>query len=119
VSVLPAVSSLLQGEAPKGSYHDGDPTTTNLYIGHLGPAVTEEHLFDLFGRYGEINSVKGRYYCSLKADAEDGCGRMLVGNCPFDTHTLLRSILWSFLCLRFLRYICFSHVCLLVSPPSQ
>jgi U2-associated protein SR140 len=45
-------------DATKGSFPDGDPHTTNIYVGNLHPAVTEETLFDMFGRYGEINSVK-------------------------------------------------------------
>jgi U2-associated protein SR140 len=70
-----------------GSFYDGDPTTTNLYIGNLEPSVTEEHLYDLFGKYGEINSIKVMWprtdeerarnrncgFCSFKRrrDAED------------------------------------------------
>jgi hypothetical protein len=37
---------------------DGDPDTTNLYVGHLAPTVTEEMLQETFGKYGEIYSVK-------------------------------------------------------------
>ena len=42
----------------KGSFDNGDPTTTNLYVGNLAPSVTEELLNDIFGRFGPINSVK-------------------------------------------------------------
>lgn len=42
----------------KGSFDTGDPTTTNLHVGNLNPATTEEHLMELFGEFGEINSVK-------------------------------------------------------------
>eukprot|EP01040_Poterioochromonas_malhamensis_P009251 gene9251-10040_t len=42
----------------RGSFDNGDPHTTNLYIGNLNPTTTEEELVKLFGRYGEINSVK-------------------------------------------------------------
>jgi hypothetical protein len=41
-----------------GSFDTGDPHTTNIYIGNLEPSITEEHLYELFGKYGEINSVK-------------------------------------------------------------
>lgn len=53
-----ASAALGLGDGGKGSYPDGDPTTTNIYVGNLHPSVTEENLFDMFGRYGEINSVK-------------------------------------------------------------
>eukprot|EP00597_Dinobryon_sp_UTEXLB2267_P015358 CAMPEP_0170126854 /NCGR_PEP_ID=MMETSP0020_2-20130122/20042_1 /TAXON_ID=98059 /ORGANISM="Dinobryon sp., Strain UTEXLB2267" /LENGTH=920 /DNA_ID=CAMNT_0010360101 /DNA_START=2004 /DNA_END=4763 /DNA_ORIENTATION=+ len=42
----------------KGSFDNGDPNTTNIYIGNLAPTITEEQLLELFGRYGDINSVK-------------------------------------------------------------
>lgn len=42
----------------QGSMDDGDPDTTNLYVGHLAPTVTEEMLQEAFGKYGEIYSVK-------------------------------------------------------------
>eukprot|EP01035_Chromulina_nebulosa_P021171 gene21171-27429_t len=35
-----------------------DNTSTNLYIGHLAPTVTEEELFKLFSKYGDINGIK-------------------------------------------------------------
>ena len=37
---------------------DGDPETTNLYVGHLAPTVTEEMLHEAFGKFGEVYSVK-------------------------------------------------------------
>ena len=45
-------------ENVSGSHDNGDGTTTNLYVGHIAPTVTEEQLEDLFGEFGEINSVK-------------------------------------------------------------
>ncbi|KAG3243538.1 hypothetical protein PI124_g11648 [Phytophthora idaei] len=42
----------------KGSFDNGDPETTNLYVGNLAPTVTEEVLQAKFGRYGEVYSVK-------------------------------------------------------------
>jgi U2-associated protein SR140 len=44
--------------AEKGSHDTGDPTTTNLYVGNLAPTVTEELLYEIFGKFGQINSVK-------------------------------------------------------------
>mmetsp|Transcript_5859 Transcript_5859/g.24493 ORF Transcript_5859/g.24493 Transcript_5859/m.24493 type:complete len:456 (-) Transcript_5859:835-2202(-) len=41
-----------------GSHDDGDPETTNLYVGNLAPGVTEEMLAERFGRFGAIDSVK-------------------------------------------------------------
>eukprot|EP01039_Chlorochromonas_danica_P009805 gene9805-10844_t len=46
------------GGGEKGSFDTGDPQSTNLYVGNLSPATTEEDLADLFGRYGAIASVK-------------------------------------------------------------
>jgi U2-associated protein SR140 len=41
-----------------GSYDNGDPTTTNLYVGNLAPSVDEHTLMVLFGKYGPVASVK-------------------------------------------------------------
>ena len=37
---------------------DDDPDTTNLYVGNLSPQVSEEELFNHFGKFGAIQSVK-------------------------------------------------------------
>lgn len=41
-----------------GSFDDGDPYTTNLYVGNLAPDVDEEVLKREFARFGPIASVK-------------------------------------------------------------
>eukprot|EP00891_Asterochloris_glomerata_P009463 jgi/Astpho2/9463/Aster-x1581 len=41
-----------------GSFDDGDPHTTNLYIGNLAPDLNEEILKKEFGRFGPLASVK-------------------------------------------------------------
>ncbi|KAK3152304.1 hypothetical protein QOZ80_2BG0157050 [Eleusine coracana subsp. coracana] len=41
-----------------GSFEDGDPETTNLYVGNLSPKVDENFLLRTFGRFGPIASVK-------------------------------------------------------------
>ncbi|CAM0956389.1 unnamed protein product [Alopecurus aequalis] len=41
-----------------GSFDDGDPQTTNLYVGNLSPKVDENFLLRTFGRFGPIASVK-------------------------------------------------------------
>ncbi|XP_047316672.1 protein RRC1-like [Impatiens glandulifera] len=41
-----------------GSFDDGDPQTTNLYVGNLSPNVDENFLLRTFGRFGPIASVK-------------------------------------------------------------
>ncbi|KAK1372469.1 hypothetical protein POM88_028662 [Heracleum sosnowskyi] len=43
-----------------GSFDDGDPQTTNLYVGNLvpQPEVNENFLLRTFGRFGPIASVK-------------------------------------------------------------
>ncbi|XP_010278205.1 PREDICTED: protein RRC1-like isoform X3 [Nelumbo nucifera] len=45
------------GKLP-GSSDDGDPQTTNLYVGNLSPQVDENFLLRTFGRFGPIASVK-------------------------------------------------------------
>ncbi|CAD7701765.1 unnamed protein product [Ostreobium quekettii] len=42
----------------QGSFADGDPYTTNLYVGNLAPDVDEDILKKEFGRFGAIASVK-------------------------------------------------------------
>ncbi|CAL9229878.1 unnamed protein product [Arabidopsis halleri] len=41
-----------------GSLDDGDPQTTNLYVGNLSLKVDENFLLRTFGRFGPIASVK-------------------------------------------------------------
>lgn len=41
-----------------GSFDNGDPTTTNLYLGNLNPIVTENDLCDIFGKFGPLASIK-------------------------------------------------------------
>ena len=46
------------GASAQGHHDTGDPTSTNLYVGNLAPAVTEAILINTFGIYGDIASVK-------------------------------------------------------------
>ncbi|KAI8985127.1 hypothetical protein BDB01DRAFT_789003 [Pilobolus umbonatus] len=46
------------GPDDTGSFDDGDPNTTNLYVGNINPTVTETGLCHEFGKYGPIASVK-------------------------------------------------------------
>lgn len=41
-----------------GSMDDGNPYTTNLYVGNINPTTTETGLCHEFGKYGPIASVK-------------------------------------------------------------
>lgn len=41
-----------------GSHDNGDPNTTNLYLGNLCPSLTEQKLMELFGKYGPLASIK-------------------------------------------------------------
>lgn len=48
-------------EAPAptyGSMDNGDPNTTNIYLGNLSPKITEQQLMEIFGRYGPLASIK-------------------------------------------------------------
>ena len=45
-------TSLNGGYIEKGSYDNGDPTTTNLYLGNLAPTTTgtcKYYYYNLFG----------------------------------------------------------------------
>lgn len=53
-----------------------DPTSTNLYVGNLAPAATEEFLFNEFSKYGPIGSIKIMW---PRTDEERKRGR----NCGF------------------------------------
>eukprot|EP00873_Tetraselmis_striata_P014120 jgi/Tetstr1/434384/TSEL_023485.t1 len=48
----------LYPENERGSFDEGDPFTTNLYVGNLAPIVDEEVLKREFGQFGAIASVK-------------------------------------------------------------
>ncbi|KAH3760426.1 U2-associated protein [Pelomyxa schiedti] len=58
-ALLPLTSGLsVPPIGAAGSYDTGDPSTTNLYCGNLSPLVTETLLFEEFGKYGPIGSIK-------------------------------------------------------------
>lgn len=59
-----------------GSFDNGDPTTTNLYLGNLNPKLTEQQLMEIFGRYGPLASIKIMW---PRSDEEKSRGR----NCGF------------------------------------
>ncbi|KAB0801313.1 hypothetical protein PPYR_05667 [Photinus pyralis] len=59
-----------------GSFDNGDPTTTNLYLGNLNPKITEPQLMEIFGRYGPLASIKIMW---PRSDEEKARGR----NCGF------------------------------------
>lgn len=44
--------------ASYGSMDNGDPNTTNIYLGNLSPKITEQQLMEIFGRYGPLASIK-------------------------------------------------------------
>ncbi|XP_055374208.1 U2 snRNP-associated SURP motif-containing protein [Condylostylus longicornis] len=44
--------------AESGSFDNGDPNTTNLYLGNLNPKISEQQLMELFGKYGPLASIK-------------------------------------------------------------
>ncbi|XP_014215051.2 U2 snRNP-associated SURP motif-containing protein [Copidosoma floridanum] len=44
--------------AEDGSFDNGDPNTTNLYLGNLNPKITEQQLMEIFGRFGPLASIK-------------------------------------------------------------
>jgi U2-associated protein SR140 len=39
-------------------YDDGNPETTNLFLGNVSPIVREDTLYRLFRPYGSVLSVK-------------------------------------------------------------
>ncbi|XP_065165583.1 U2 snRNP-associated SURP motif-containing protein-like isoform X2 [Atheta coriaria] len=59
-----------------GSFDNGDPTTTNLYLGNLNPKITEQQLMEVFGRFGPLASIKIMW---PRSDEEKSRGR----NCGF------------------------------------
>lgn len=40
---------------------DGDPSSTNIYLGNLAPALSDSELTKLFGKFGPLASVKIMY----------------------------------------------------------
>lgn len=64
-----------------GSFDDGDPFTTNLYVGNLAPEVDEEVLRKEFARFGVICSVKVMW---PRDDDQRRRGR----NCGFVAYTV-------------------------------
>lgn len=40
------------------SHENGDPMTTNLFLGNVNPNMDEQELCEVFGKYGPLASVK-------------------------------------------------------------
>eukprot|EP01083_Nonionella_stella_P177347 623035_1 len=59
-----------------GSFDDGDPMTTNIYVGNLPTHITELDMLTEFGKFGPIGSVKIMW---PRTDEERARGR----NCGF------------------------------------
>uniref|UniRef100_A0A182PBB9 U2 snRNP-associated SURP motif-containing protein n=1 Tax=Anopheles epiroticus TaxID=199890 RepID=A0A182PBB9_9DIPT len=61
-NMLPGTSSTesdpVYKETESGSFDNGDPNTTNLYLGNLNPKISEQALMELFGKYGPLASIK-------------------------------------------------------------
>ena len=83
--VQPSVHNVLEHPEPiyreaaidtPGSFDNGDPNTTNLYLGNLNPKITEQQLMELFGKYGALASVKIMW---PRSEEEKSRGR----NCGF------------------------------------
>eukprot|EP00039_Didymoeca_costata_P010542 m.142018 g.142018 ORF g.142018 m.142018 type:complete len:684 (-) comp14870_c0_seq1:784-2835(-) len=68
---VPLPASLF--EPFKGSFDNGDPTTTNLYCGNLSPLMTEDVISETFGRFGPLASVKVMW---PRTTEERGRGRL-------------------------------------------
>lgn len=86
-SMLPQQSSLsaraqeaadpnFNKENESGSYDNGDPNTTNLYLGNLNPKISEQQLMELFGKFGPLASIKIMW---PRSEEEKSRGR----NCGF------------------------------------
>uniref|UniRef100_U5EJB7 Putative splicing regulator n=1 Tax=Corethrella appendiculata TaxID=1370023 RepID=U5EJB7_9DIPT len=79
-------------EVEMGSFDNGDPNTTNLYLGNLNPKISEQQLMELFGKHGPLASIKIMW---PRSDEEKARGR----NCGFvaymsrrDAERALRSL---------------------------
>ncbi|KAL1493358.1 hypothetical protein ABEB36_011427 [Hypothenemus hampei] len=59
-----------------GSFDNGDPNTTNIYLGNLNPKLSEPQLMEIFGKYGPLASIKIMW---PRSDEEKSRGR----NCGF------------------------------------
>ncbi|ODN04777.1 U2 snRNP-associated SURP motif-containing protein [Orchesella cincta] len=55
---LRASLSLELDDVRMGSIDDGDPNTTNIYLGNLPTKISEQQLMEVFGKYGPLASVK-------------------------------------------------------------
>lgn len=63
-------------EVDVGSFDNGDPNTTNLFLGNLSPKISEQQLMELFGKYGPLASIKIMW---PRSEEEKSRGR----NCGF------------------------------------
>ncbi|XP_058810364.1 U2 snRNP-associated SURP motif-containing protein isoform X1 [Phymastichus coffea] len=57
-SIIPSLKLTEGPFITDGSFDNGDPNTTNLYLGNLNPKITEQQLMEIFGKFGPLASIK-------------------------------------------------------------
>lgn len=75
-----------------GSFDNGDPNTTNLYLGNLNPKITEQQLMEVFGKFGPLASIKIMWPRSDEEKARQrNCG-FVAFMCRIDGERALKSL---------------------------
>ncbi|XP_073302857.1 polyadenylate-binding protein RBP45 [Primulina huaijiensis] len=79
------VQTKVSYQASQGTASEDDPTNTTIFVGNLDPNVTDDHLRQVFGQYGQLIHVKipvGKR-CGFVQFADRSCAeeaiRMLSG----------------------------------------
>ncbi|KAJ1405594.1 RNA-binding domain superfamily [Sesbania bispinosa] len=54
----PGTQSKVSYQNPQGAQNENDPNNTTIFVGNLDPNVTDDHLRQVFGQYGELVHVK-------------------------------------------------------------
>ena len=90
-----------------GSFPDAsDGSTTNLYVGNLASSVTEEKLAEVFGIYGNINSVKVMWPRTAEEKAKKrNCGFVsYMKRSDAEDALVLKYLLFEFIICRILTH---------------
>ncbi|XP_061345477.1 polyadenylate-binding protein RBP45 isoform X2 [Gastrolobium bilobum] len=54
----PGIQPKASYQNPQGAQNENDPNNTTIFVGNLDPNVTDDHLRQVFGQYGELAHVK-------------------------------------------------------------
>ncbi|KAL6573862.1 hypothetical protein OROHE_001404 [Orobanche hederae] len=58
LDLVPTLLGFASYQTPQGTPNEDDPTNTTIFVGNLDSNITDDHLSQVFGQYGQLLHVK-------------------------------------------------------------